>query len=129
MNKALGAKLVWRMVSRTRDWWKEVIRKIYLRKPCSTILSHPWDGQDTSIWQLCKSSLKIIKNDYYWIPGNGKKIKVWGDRVLGNPPLSSLLHMEDLSKWANDNGLVTLYDLSTWDRKRKLDWMEIVASS
>ena len=25
--------------------------------------------------------------------------------------------MEDLSKWAIDNGLVTLYDLSTWDRK------------
>ena len=27
MNKVLGAKLVWRMVSGTRDWWKEVIRK------------------------------------------------------------------------------------------------------
>ena len=28
--------------------------------------------------------------------------------------------MEDLSNWAIDNGLVTLYDLSTWDRKG--DW-------
>ena len=97
------------------NWWKEVIRKKYIRKPRSTILSHPWDKQGTSIWQLCKSSLKLIQTEYYWSPGNGKKIKVWGDIVLGNPPLYSLLHMEDLSKWAIDNGLVTLYDLSTWD--------------
>ena len=27
MNKALGAKLVWRMVFGSRDWWKEVIKK------------------------------------------------------------------------------------------------------
>ena len=31
MNKAFGVKLVWRMVTRNRDWWKKVIRKnIYI---------------------------------------------------------------------------------------------------
>ena len=51
MNKALGAKLVWRMVSGSKDWWKEVIGKKYIRKPHSTVIYHTWDGQGTSIWQ------------------------------------------------------------------------------
>ena len=65
MNKAQGANLVWRMVSGNRDWWREVIRKKYIKKPCSTVLCHPWDGQGTSIWQLCKSSLKLIQSEFY----------------------------------------------------------------
>ena len=119
MNKALGAKLVWRMVSGSRDWWKEVIRKKSIRKPRSIVLCHTWDGKGTSIWKLCKSSLKIIQSEFYWVPGNGKKIKIWGDRILGNPPISTLSHMEDLSNWAMGNGFVTLYELSIWDRKGK----------
>ena len=38
---------------------------------------------------------------------------------LVTPPIFSLPHMEDLSIWAIGNGFVTLYDLSTWDRKGK----------
>ena len=33
MNKALGSKLVWRMTIGSRDWWKYVIRKKYIKKP------------------------------------------------------------------------------------------------
>ena len=33
MNKALGAKLIWRLVIGRKDWWKEVIRKKYIRRP------------------------------------------------------------------------------------------------
>ena len=39
MNKALGAKLVWRMVTGNRDWWKEVIKKIYIYKESTLHIS------------------------------------------------------------------------------------------
>ena len=118
--------MVWRLATGNRDWWKEVIRKIYIMKPCSTILSHPWEGQGTSIWQLCKTSLKLIQTDFYWTPGNGKKIKVWDDRILGNPPLSSLPSIENLSKWAIDNGFLTLFNLSTSDWQGNWNGWEVL---
>ena len=90
MNKALGAKLVCRMTTGSKDRWKEVIREKYIRRPSSKILSHPWEGKGTSIWKLCKSSFKLIQTSFYWIPGNGKKIKIWDDIILGRPPLSSV---------------------------------------
>ena len=33
MNKALGAKLIWRLVTRRKEWWKKIIRKTYIRRP------------------------------------------------------------------------------------------------
>ena len=52
MNKALSAKLVWRLATGKKDWWKEVIRKKYIRKPKSKILSNSWEGMGTSFWLL-----------------------------------------------------------------------------
>ena len=37
MNLILGAKNLWRIVSREKDWWKEILRKKYMkgvRKTC-----------------------------------------------------------------------------------------------
>ena len=33
MNKALGDKLVWRLIYGKKEWWKEVIRRKYIKKP------------------------------------------------------------------------------------------------
>ena len=43
-------------------------------------------------------------------------ISIWIG-LLG-PPLSSIPSLEDFSRWTNDNGLLTLYDISIWDRSR-----------
>ena len=89
MNKALGAKLVWRLATGKNYWWKEVIRKKYIKRPRSKILNCSWDGKGTSIWLLCKALLNLIQTNYYWILGNGKKIKIWEHSILGHPLLSS----------------------------------------
>ena len=83
MNKALGAKLIWRMVTGSKEWWKEVIRKKYIKNPISKMLDGEWTGKGTSLWQLCKASFILIQLQSYWISGNGKKIKVWESRILG----------------------------------------------
>ena len=33
MNKALGAKLIWRLATSKKEWWKEIIRKKYIKRP------------------------------------------------------------------------------------------------
>ena len=33
MSKAMGAKMIWRMVTGRKEWWKEVIRKKYIKRP------------------------------------------------------------------------------------------------
>ena len=49
MNKALGAKLIWRLVTGKKEWWKEVIRKKYIKRPRSKILDSLWIGKGTSL--------------------------------------------------------------------------------
>ena len=83
MNKALGEKFIWRLATGKKEWWKEVIRKKYIKSPISKILDSLWMGKGTSFCLMCKSSINIIHSNYYWIPGNGKKIKVWEDNILG----------------------------------------------
>ena len=58
MNEALGATMVWRMVTRSNDLWKEVIRKKYIRNPKSKILNYPWEGREPPS-SLCAKPLSI----------------------------------------------------------------------
>ena len=97
MNKSLGAKLIWRLVTSDKEWWKEVVRKKYIKRPKPKMLDGEWIGKGSSLWQLCKASFNLIQSHFYWIPGNGKKIKVWESRILGQPPLSSLPGINDLA--------------------------------
>ena len=76
------------------------------------MLDSAWTGKGTTLWQLCKASLNIIRVDYYWILGNGKRINVWKSNILGKPSRSSLLGMAPLAEWACEQGLITLFDLS-----------------
>ena len=78
MNLALGAKILWRIVSSEKGWWKEVLRKMYrkgARKIC--VDAYPLTGKGSPIWSLFKKAAHIIKNHLHWSPGNGKQIKIW----------------------------------------------------
>ena len=71
MNKSLGSKLIWRMAIGEMTG-----RKKYIKKPRSKIPDSNWEGKGTSIWKLYKNSINLFKNELYWIPGNGKRIKI-----------------------------------------------------
>ena len=115
MNKVLGAKLVWRLATGKKYWWKEVIRRKYIKRSRSKILNCSWDDKGTSLWLLCKASLNLIQSNYYLIPGNGKKIQIWEHIILGHPSLSMLPELGELSEWELDNGIISLFDLSSWN--------------
>ena len=66
MNLALGAKILWRIVSGENGWWKQILRKKYMkeaRKRCMDDL--PLTGKGSTIWILCKKVTFIIKNQLY----------------------------------------------------------------
>ena len=86
VSKAMGAKLIWRLITGRKEWWKEVIRKKYIKNSRSKMLDGEWKGKGTPLWQLCKASFNTIKEGCYWIPGNGKRINVWNNSILGQPP-------------------------------------------
>ena len=68
----------------------------------------------TAIWNLCKKSLNLIQQHLYRILGNGKK-KLWEDRILGIPPLSSINSISEIKLWLSNKGLLRLADICLWD--------------
>ena len=118
--------MVWRLITGRKEWWKEVIRKKYIRRPRSKMLDNAWVGQGTNLWKLCKDSLNIILENSYWIPENGKRINIWKSNILGQPPRSSLPDQSLLAEWASEQGISTLFDLSQWDSKGLwIGWKEL----
>ena len=90
------------------------------------MLDRAWTGKGTSLWQLCKASLSIILENSYWIPGNGKKINVWTNSILGQRPRTSLPDLPPLADWARDQGINSLFDLSCWDSEgRWSGWKQL----
>jgi ribonuclease HI len=59
----------------------------------------------------------------YWIPGNGKRIKVWDDSILGEEPLGHHLGIQNIKQWLQEQHVSTLWDLSSWDNGNNWsDW-------
>ena len=114
-SKAMGAKLIWRLVSGKKEWWKEVLRKKYIKKPRTKMLDGEWKGKGTTLWQLCKASINTIKEICYWIPGNGKKINIWSSSILGHPHRSSIPSLGPFSEWMSEQEILSLFNLSRWD--------------
>ena len=47
MNLAMGFKLLWIFIEGGKEWWKEVIRKKYLKRPRSKCTDIEWMGKGT----------------------------------------------------------------------------------
>ena len=83
-NLALGAKLLWQLITGKESWSKEVLRKKYFpgtRKRC--LDTQPPLRNGSLVYDLCIKALDPFKRNLYWIPGNGKTIRVWEDSILG----------------------------------------------
>jgi hypothetical protein len=55
MNLDLGAKLVWRLITRKVEWWKKVLLKKYFQGNCKRCIDRPLENKKGShIWKLLK---------------------------------------------------------------------------
>jgi hypothetical protein len=115
-NIAMGSKLLWRIVSGRKEWWKTTIIKKYRlggRKRCMDNMVDPQPG--SQIWKLIRASIPSFKEHLSWIPRNGKLIRLWKDLILGVYLTSREDKFGDLKIWLMAKQKCTLFDISTWN--------------
>lgn len=67
MNLALGAKIVWRLLTGLRDWWKHAMGMKYFGKLNIEIVEQlKWEGQGSSFWKPCTTVAYIITGNKRW---------------------------------------------------------------
>jgi hypothetical protein len=116
VNIAMGAKLLWRLITGRKEWWKSTIIKKYnlgARKRC--LDSIPEGQPGTQIWKLFRASIPFFKENLSWIPGNGKLIRLWQDPISGSDLISRSEEIANLKRWMISEHKITLFDISSWN--------------
>jgi hypothetical protein len=98
-NLALGAKILWRIITDNSSWSKRALWKKYFRGPRKKCLDNLAKVEKGSpIFSLCQKALRHFKPHLTWTPGNGKEIKVWEDSIMGDLPLDSKQGLDRLKE-------------------------------
>ena len=88
MNKALLAKLGWRVLHDHTSLWAKVVRSKYL---VGDIQDTSWmiaKGNWSSTWRSVGVGLRdVISKGYSWVVGNGRSINFWHDKWCSSTPL------------------------------------------
>ena len=101
------------------SWRKKVLWKKYFfgqRNRC--LDKNPPSKIGSPIYKLCLKALAHFRSLLYWIPGNGKKINLWDDSILGEEPLGYNPEIQNIKQWLKDQHIFTLWDLSAWDNEK-----------
>lgn len=114
MNKALGAKILWRLVTREKAWRKDALCQKCLYMRCLRILDKTLNSKPSSpIWTCWKSTNFVIQEHLSCAPGNRKHIKIWTNQIIGQRELTSKEGLLPLRQWMNAKNLKTLYNISS----------------
>lgn len=88
MNKALIAKVGWRLLHDTESLWASVLRSKY---SVGSIHDLSWmraRKNGSSTWRSVALGLReVVYPGHSWVIRNGREIKFWTDRWLSNQPI------------------------------------------
>lgn len=84
--------------------------------------------QCTQAWKLVKKTIPLMSNYISKIPGNGKTISIWEDRIMGKESLKTHPKIEGIQKWMIGKGLNTLHSISLWNQREWQDWKILTIS-
>ena len=122
-NLAMGGKILWNMISGKKTWSKQILKKKYFKGDRERCLEKDTKVQKGSpIFLLCKKAIPYFTPMLTWIPGNGAKIQIWNDSILGEQPLHEVHELDNIKAWLNDNNRTTLWDISTWGSDENAAW-------
>ena len=93
-NLALGGKLIWQLYVDKKHLFSKIFRMKYLKGSSLRNLTTSSTPIGTTIWNSCRRGIDKFNQQLYRIPGNGKKIRLWEDKISGNTPLSSVNMLE-----------------------------------
>jgi len=90
MNKALVAKVGWRLLGDDKSLWARVLRSKY---KVGEVLNHSWlvpKSHWSSTWRSISTGLReVVTCGLGWVPGDGSSINFWLDKWLLNTSLLS----------------------------------------
>ena len=96
-NLALGAKILWKMITGKLTWSKKALWRKYFRGPRDRCLELPSkEVKSSPSFALCKKVIPLFASHLTWVPKNGKKIRIWTDSIMGEPPLEQHQELQDL---------------------------------
>ncbi|XP_059075167.1 uncharacterized protein LOC131875150 [Cryptomeria japonica] len=99
-NRALGAKLTWKMYEHPNKLWCRIFRKKYLDMDNpNRILTIADATGGSSTWNFLWDSRSIITDHLSWHIGNGQMAKFWRDSWEGEQVLGDLFAKQD---WVNE---------------------------
>lgn len=114
MNKALLAKVGWRVMHGQATLWVRVVRSKY---KVGDIHDHNWTVAKStwsSTWQIVGVGIReVIHQGQSWVIGDGKEINFWMDKWLLERPLTKLVirelpegvaHMKARELWFDGRG-------------------------
>ena len=112
---ALGGKIIWQLYADKKHPVSKILWMKYLKGGSLRNLNTANIPIGTTIWNLCRRGIDNIQQRLYGISDDGKKILLWDDNILGNPPLSSLISLNEIKLWLTNKGLLQLADICSWD--------------
>ncbi|GLJ51271.1 hypothetical protein SUGI_1090530 [Cryptomeria japonica] len=98
-NKALGAKLAWKIFKNPNRLWYRVIRYKYLDSlEEERIFTTENLEKGSPVWNFIWDSRSLLTDHLSWNIGNGRKAKFWSDSWGGEKPLKKIFEDQD---WIN----------------------------
>lgn len=114
MNKALIAKLGWRLLNDTESLWSTLLRKKYKVGSLQDVTWMKAKSTWSSTWRSIMTGVcEVVLLGQSWVLGNGNLIRFWSDKWLSNirlrdiavvelPPGSDMVLVRDM--WRNGVG-------------------------
>jgi len=96
-NRAMGFKLIWRILTGKGSWWVEVLKRKYLNGPNFNLLSETIvERSCTLVWKLIKKVLPQFRENISKVPGSGKEVNIWTNRIMGARPRNHIQNLRPL---------------------------------
>jgi hypothetical protein len=84
----MGAKIIWKIIAPNLGWAQLALWRKYFKGKRSRCLDKPLPQLSSPFLKLCVEACPLIKTHAFWIPGNGKRINLWTDRIMNNESLA-----------------------------------------
>jgi hypothetical protein len=89
-NKALLAKLNWRLHDEKESWWARTLTAKYCPNGI-TSSPLPIHRGGSSNWRGLKLGHEVFRNGLRWVVNNGQHVSFWNDKWVGNQPLREVI--------------------------------------
>ncbi len=88
-NVAMAAKIIWKIIAPNPGWAQVALWKKYFRGSRTRCLDNVIQRPNSAFLNVHAKAAHLITAHSYWIPGNGKKVSIWSDRIMNKDPVES----------------------------------------